>query len=156
LLLHSLLHQLQSLARYGRTIQDLLYGQVGTRGDQILVSKARPFGKLRAGSGATCSKLPFQVTIDVVEITFDPQKHERNLRERNLGFDEAAQFDFLSASYFGEVRNGEDRVVGIGYLGKRLHVLCFIPTHNGIRVISFRKANDREARKYGKPKTIDE
>jgi uncharacterized DUF497 family protein len=92
----------------------------------------------------------------VVEITFDPQKHERNLRERNLGFDEAAQFDFLSASYFGEVRNGESRVVGIGYLGKRLHVLCFIPTHNGIRVISFRKANDREARKYGKPKTIDE
>ena len=97
-----------------------------------------------------------QVTIEVVEITFDPLKHKRNLRERNLGFDEAAQFDFLSASYFGEVRNRENRVVGIGYLGKRLHVLCFIPTRNGIRVISFRKANDREARKYGKPKTIDE
>ncbi len=58
-------------------------------------------------------------------------------------------------SYFGEVRKGEDRVVGIGYVGRRLHVLCFIPTHNGIRVISFRKANDREARKHGKPKTID-
>jgi uncharacterized DUF497 family protein len=106
--------------------------------------------------GCGGSKLPIRVTIEVVEITFDPQKHERNLRERNLGFDEAAQFDFLSASYFGEVRNGEDRVVGIGYLGKRLHVLCFIPTPNGIRVISFRKANEREARKYGKPKTIDE
>lgn len=101
-------------------------------------------------------KLPVQGTIEVVEITFDPQKHERNLRERNLGFDEAARFDFLSASYFGEVRNGENRVVGIGYLGGRLHVLCFIPIHNGVRVISFRKANAREARKYGKPKTIDE
>ena len=91
-----------------------------------------------------------------MEITFDPQKHERNLRERGLGFDQAAQFDFLSASYFGEVRGGENRIVGIGYLERRLHVLCFIPTRAGIRVISLRKANDREARKYGKPKTIDE
>ena len=90
-----------------------------------------------------------------MEITYDPRKHERNLRERALGFDEAAHFDFLSAFYFGEFRGGENRVVGIGYLGKRLHVLCFIPINNGIRVISFRKANDREARKYGKPKTID-
>jgi uncharacterized protein len=91
-----------------------------------------------------------------MEISFDPRKHERNLRERNLGFDAAARFSFLSASYFGEVRNGESRLVGIGYLGKRLHVFCFIPTPSGIRVISFRRAKDREARKYGKPKTIDE
>jgi uncharacterized DUF497 family protein len=112
--------------------------------------------RYRRALAAGGSNFPIQVTIEVVEITFDPQKHERNLRERNLGFDEAAQFDFLSASYFGEVRSGENRIVGIGYLGKRLHVLCFIPTDRGIRVISFRKANDREARKYGKPKTIDE
>jgi uncharacterized protein len=95
-------------------------------------------------------------TIGEVEITFDPGKHERNLRERNLGFDEAANFDFLSASYFAEIRKGEGRLVGVGYLRGRLHVLCFIPTRNGIRVISFRKANEREARKYGKPKAIDE
>jgi len=62
----------------------------------------------------------------------------------------------LQSSYFAEMRKGENRIVGIGYLERRLHVLCFIPTRNGIRVISFRKANDREARKYGKPKTIDE
>ena len=92
----------------------------------------------------------------MLEITFDPKKHERNLRERNLGFDEAAGFDFLSASYFSEFRKGENRIVGVGYLGKRLYILCFLPTHDGIRVISFRKANDREARKYGKPKAIDE
>jgi len=91
-----------------------------------------------------------------VEITYDPRKHQRNLRERNLGFDEAAQFDFATASYFSELRHGEHRLVGVGYLRKRLHILCFLPKELGIRVISFRKANDREARKYGKPKTIDE
>jgi uncharacterized DUF497 family protein len=36
-----------------------------------------------------------------------------------------------------------------------LHVLCFTPIEGGIRVISFRKANMREARKHGKPLTID-
>jgi uncharacterized DUF497 family protein len=54
------------------------------------------------------------------------------------------------------VRHGENRIVAVGYLHRRLHILCFLPTAGGIRVISFRKANDREARKYGKPKTIDE
>ncbi len=47
-------------------------------------------------------------------------------------------------------------MVGVGCLNGRLHMLCFIPTHGGIRVISFRKANDREVRKYGRPKTTDE
>ena len=90
-----------------------------------------------------------------MEITFDPRKSERNLHERNLGFEQAAEFDFATASYFNEVRNEEPRLVGVGYLKKRLHILCFLPKFGGIRVISFRKANDREARKYGKPKTID-
>jgi uncharacterized DUF497 family protein len=90
-----------------------------------------------------------------VEITFDPRKSERNFRERNLGFEEAAEFDLASASYFNEVRNGENRMVALGYFKRRLHILCFLPTADGIRVVSFRKANDREARKYGKAKTID-
>jgi hypothetical protein len=91
-----------------------------------------------------------------VEITFDPKKSERNFRERNLGFEQAAEFDFVSASYFNEVRNGEHRLIAVGYLKRRLHILCFLPKAGGIRVISFRRANDREARKYGKPKTVDE
>ena len=101
-------------------------------------------------------ELKFPITIIRVEITYDPRKSERNLRERSLSFDEAERFDFASASYFGEDRKGEHRLIAVGYLRNRLHILCFLPTERGIRVISFRKANDREARKYGKPKTIDE
>ena len=91
-----------------------------------------------------------------MEITFDSRKSDRNLRERNLGFDQAANFDFTSASYFNEVRHGEVRLVAVGYMQQRLHVLCFLPKPGGIRVISFRKANEREARKYGMPKAIDQ
>ena len=54
-----------------------------------------------------------------------------------------------------EFRNEEMRRVAIGHLDKRLHVLCYIPKPDGIRVISFRKANKREAVRYGKPKNID-
>jgi uncharacterized DUF497 family protein len=88
-------------------------------------------------------------------ITYDPAKNERNIRERGLSFERAADFDFSTSVFFTEVRKGETRRVAVGYLDKRLHLLCYIPGPNGIRVISFRKTNKREAKLYGKPQTID-
>lgn len=90
-----------------------------------------------------------------MDVEFDPAKNERNIRERGLSFERAREFDFETAVQFQEERNGEMRWLSIGYLGNRLHVLCYLEIETGIRVISFRKANDREARKYGKSKTID-
>jgi uncharacterized DUF497 family protein len=75
-----------------------------------------------------------------VKIDCDPKKNQRNIRERGLSFDRADEFDFTTASFF---------------LDKRLHVLVYQRRGAGIWVISYRKANDREARKYGKAKTID-
>ena len=54
-----------------------------------------------------------------------------------------------------EIRDGELRRVAIGYLDNRLHLLCYIPGADGIRVISFRKTNRREAKLYGKAQTIN-
>lgn len=88
-------------------------------------------------------------------ITYDPAKNERNIRDRGLSFDRAADFDFEGAAYLTEVRKGEMRRVAVGYLDKRLHLLCYIPEPDGIRVISFRKTNKREAKRYGKAQTID-
>jgi len=91
----------------------------------------------------------------VVAITFDPAKNERNIRLRGLSFEQAAEFDFSTALFDTEIRNGETRRVVVGYLNKRLHLLCYIPNPDGIRVISFRKTNKREAKRYGKTQTID-
>lgn len=88
-------------------------------------------------------------------ITYDPAKNERNVRERGLSFERAADFDFSTAMFNTEVRNGEVRRVAVGYLDKRLHLLCYVPKADGIRIISFRKTNKREAKLYGKPQTID-
>ena len=35
-------------------------------------------------------------------------------------------------------------------IGQRAHVVCFTPIEGGIRVISLRKANAREVRRYDK------
>lgn len=89
-----------------------------------------------------------------MKVSFDPLKNERNIRERGLSFLRAGDFDFESAITMPELRNGELRWVSVGYLDKRLHVLVFVETEDGIRVVSFRKANRRAGAKYGKPTTI--
>ena len=90
-----------------------------------------------------------------MEITCDPAKNERNIRERGLSFDRAADFDFPTALRSIDTRRdyGETRHIALGYLDRRLHVLCFIETTTGIRVISFRRANAREAKRYENAQT---
>ena len=87
-------------------------------------------------------------------ITYDPAKNVRNINERGLSFERAADFDFKTALIADYFRNGEMRRIAAGYLDKRLHLLCYIPQADGIRVISFRKTNKREAKRYGKAQTI--
>lgn len=73
-------------------------------------------------------------------------------------FGKAAEFGFVEAAYLIDNRRdyNEVRHIAIGYLDGRLHHLCFVETTTGIRVISFRKANAREAKRHGKAQTIDE
>ena len=92
-----------------------------------------------------------------MRITYDPAKNERNIRNRGLSFDSAAQFDFEGALYAVDERHDYDemRYIAMGMLGVRLHVLCFAETADGIRVISFRKANAREVRRYVKAQATE-
>ena len=92
-----------------------------------------------------------------VEITYDPAKNLRNIALRGLSFERVVEFDFLGATYLIDDRreSHEARWVAIGYLDGRLHQLCFVETATGIRVVSFRKANTREAKRHGKAKKID-
>jgi uncharacterized DUF497 family protein len=85
-----------------------------------------------------------------MDITYDQNKNDRNITERGLSFERAADFDFVTAMTTIDDRNayGETRFVSLGYLDGRLHVLCFVETDSGIRVISFRKANPREVKHY--------
>ena len=90
-------------------------------------------------------------------VTFDPDKNERNIRERDLSFELASEFEFETAYVEVDSRRAYDetRYVALGSLHGRLHVLCFTETADGIRVISFRKANNREVKRYAKVQTPD-
>jgi uncharacterized protein len=92
-----------------------------------------------------------------VNVTFDPAKNARNIRYRGLSFERAVDFDFETAIFAIDARQdyGEVRNVAVGYLDGRLHVLCFTETTAGIRVISFRRANSREAARYGKARAVE-
>ena len=83
-------------------------------------------------------------------ISYDPIKNYRNIEGRNLSFDQVVDFDFENAFYEVDKRidYGELRMRAIGLLENRLHVLVFTETVDGIRVISFRKANSREEKIY--------
>lgn len=85
-----------------------------------------------------------------MEITYDPAKNATNIEQRGLSFDRVADFDFETALFSVDDRQdyGETRYRGFGYLDGRLHALVFVETENGIRVISFRKANKREVKGY--------
>jgi uncharacterized DUF497 family protein len=87
-----------------------------------------------------------------MEITYDPSKCARNIAERGLSFDRAADFGWEQAVIEEDIRHvyPERRYVAVGMLDDRLHVLCFVETAGGVRVISFRKANQREVNAYGK------
>lgn len=89
-----------------------------------------------------------------MRIAFDPAKSARNARERGLPFDLVAAFDWETAQSKEDVRfaYSERRWVSVGYIGDRLHVVCHTPIDGGIRVISFRKANVREVRRYEEEK----
>lgn len=102
-------------------------------------------------------RLTFCYYINFMKITFDPVKSEKNAAQRNLPFDLAEEFDWSEAHIIPDSRKDypEPRFVAVGYFDNRLHVICFTPVDGGIRVISFRKANAREAKKYGEPQTID-
>ena len=92
-----------------------------------------------------------------MRVSFDPSKNERNIRRRNLSFEHAAEFEFGTAHIQTDSRQeyGEVRNAALGSLHGRLHVLCFTETSDGIRVISFRKANDREVKRYAKVQSSD-
>lgn len=88
--------------------------------------------------------------ISLVDITYDPDKNERNIAERGLDFEKVADFDFLSAKTVVDNRRdySEVRYQALGFIGSRLHVLVYTETDTGIRVISLRKANSREQKRY--------
>jgi uncharacterized DUF497 family protein len=85
-----------------------------------------------------------------VKIEYDFAKNEKNIFERWLSFELANKFDFNSALISEDTRYdyGESRFSSLGYVDNRLFVIVFTPRQDSIRIISLRKANQREIKYY--------
>lgn len=92
-----------------------------------------------------------------MKIEFDPVKSEKNERERGLPFDMVEHFVWETALAGEDSRfpYAETRFTVLGFVGARLHFICFTAVAGGIRVISFRKANPKEVRRYEEEKAAD-
>ena len=80
----------------------------------------------------------------------DPGKEGRNIAERGLSLDLAEQLDWATAVIWEDKRKdyGERRYCVLGFIEDRLHSVVFTPRDGKPRVISLRKANKREVKRY--------
>ena len=88
-------------------------------------------------------------------ITFDPKKDKLNRRQHGISLSAASGFDWDDAVIWPDLRYhyAELRECVLGYLGNHLYFVTFVDQGNATRVISLRKANKGEVRRYVLQKT---
>ncbi|MFN3835380.1 MAG: BrnT family toxin [Glycocaulis sp.] len=85
-----------------------------------------------------------------MKIIFDPAKQVRILRERGLDMGRAGEIfagDTLTVED-DRYDYGETRYITIGFLDGQMIVLVWTPRLRSRRIISMRKANEREQKAY--------
>jgi len=85
-----------------------------------------------------------------VNLEFNKVKRDKTLYERGLDFARANEI-FAGFHFTGQDNRGnyeEPRFITVGYLDARLIVLVWTPRGEARRIISMRKANDREKAIY--------
>jgi len=84
-----------------------------------------------------------------MKVRFDPAKNAVNIAKHGLSFDEFEGFDVWTTTHldvrvdYGETRfRAFGRIAGLGYS------IAYTETDEGIRLISFRRAHEKEMRRY--------
>ncbi len=85
-----------------------------------------------------------------MEYEWDPEKAAANLRKHGIAFEQVRAFEWSGALIRPDERYpyGEQRFYALGKVEERIFALIFVRRGGIVRVISFRKANDREKRRY--------
>ena len=89
-----------------------------------------------------------------MNVTFDPAKDAANLAKHGFSLLDAVGFEWETAVVWPDTRRdyGEPRRVALGYIGLRIMYVVYVdrppeqPTER--RIISLRKANTREVKRY--------
>lgn len=86
-----------------------------------------------------------------MRITFDAFKRDKTLIERRLDFVRAREvFEGLTVTLPDQRQDyGEARFITAGWLDERIVIVVWTPRGLARRIISMRKANEREIARYG-------
>ena len=90
-----------------------------------------------------------------MKIDFDLEKDRINRIDRGVSLAEAASLDWETAIFWLDTRRdyGEDRYVALGYISARLYCVVYTDRADARRIISLRKANLREEKRYAQTQT---
>jgi uncharacterized protein len=85
-----------------------------------------------------------------MQITFDPTKDEANLAKHGVPLSDATriEWDTLIATPDDRKTYGEPRMIGFAYIDLRLMCVVYTDRDDERRLISLRKANSREVKRY--------
>ena len=85
-----------------------------------------------------------------MELEWDEAKRRNTLERRGLDFADVENFDYDTVISVPDRRldYGEERFNAYGYLRGVLCTYCFTWRNGRMRIISMRRANDRERKKY--------
>jgi uncharacterized DUF497 family protein len=85
-----------------------------------------------------------------MDIEFDPAKDATNIARHALSLGDAAGFDLAGAVVFVDDRHdyGEVRYRAFGRVDGEGRCLVFTVRGNSIRIISYRRAHEKEMRRY--------
>ena len=79
---------------------------------------------------------------------WDENKRQETLRLRGLDFAMVNDIDWDTASHRRRERRDEIRYASLAMIGNRLHHVVWTARGRNTRIISLRKANDREIARY--------
>ncbi len=79
---------------------------------------------------------------------WDEAKRQVNLEIRGIDFEEIERFQWGTSLEEEQIRYGERRTLALGYIGDRLYAVVYTTRGGNTRIISMRKANPREMRRY--------
>lgn len=87
-----------------------------------------------------------------MDVTFDPDKRAATLQQRGLDMARAGEVlaDLIVTVADDRRDYGEPRFISIGYLDGRMVLVAWTPRGPARRIISMRKAYEREQARYGK------
>lgn len=83
-----------------------------------------------------------------MKFEWDADKAEANLAKHGVSFEAATELDWGLALVVPQTVGGEQRNSALALLGDRVHICIYTGRDNVRRIISLRKANRREVRRY--------